>query len=204
MINAQHAHIYRIHTLHFIFGEIFFPKILSIQPLSIDTDRQTKVLICGFVVLLCCRSIVMLMYCHIVVLSYCCIVVLSYCCIVCHCVVVLLCCRVVMLSCCYVVGCTYMIYLPTSYSTWKTTPGSSIDPPPPPPPMTMDDKWAYLFLFFACTYCEVVHVVQKPRSGRHTNEQLRNKYNNHRSTVKNWLEWELTHIDTTWEPYEKM
>jgi hypothetical protein len=33
MINAQHAHIYRIHTLHFIFGEIFFPKILSIQPL---------------------------------------------------------------------------------------------------------------------------------------------------------------------------
>jgi hypothetical protein len=22
MINAQHAHIYRIHTLHFIFGEI--------------------------------------------------------------------------------------------------------------------------------------------------------------------------------------
>jgi hypothetical protein len=33
MINAQHAHIYRIHTLHFIFGEIFFLKILSIQPL---------------------------------------------------------------------------------------------------------------------------------------------------------------------------
>jgi len=34
MINAQHAHIYRIHTLHFIFGEIFFLKILSIQPLA--------------------------------------------------------------------------------------------------------------------------------------------------------------------------
>ena len=33
MINAQHAHIYRIHTLHFIFGEIFFLIILSIQPL---------------------------------------------------------------------------------------------------------------------------------------------------------------------------
>ena len=33
MINAQHAHIYRIHSLHFIFGEIFFLKILSIQPL---------------------------------------------------------------------------------------------------------------------------------------------------------------------------
>jgi len=33
MINAQHAHIYRIHPLHFIFGEIFFLKILSIQPL---------------------------------------------------------------------------------------------------------------------------------------------------------------------------
>jgi len=33
MINAQHAHIYRIHTLYFIFGEIFFLKILSIQPL---------------------------------------------------------------------------------------------------------------------------------------------------------------------------
>ena len=30
MINAQHAHIYRIHTLHFIFGEIFFLQILSI------------------------------------------------------------------------------------------------------------------------------------------------------------------------------
>jgi hypothetical protein len=35
MINAQHAHIYRIHTLHFIFGEIFFLKILSIQPLTL-------------------------------------------------------------------------------------------------------------------------------------------------------------------------
>jgi hypothetical protein len=34
MINAQHAHIYRIHTLHFIFGEIFFLKILSIPPLT--------------------------------------------------------------------------------------------------------------------------------------------------------------------------
>jgi hypothetical protein len=31
MINAQHAHIYRIHTLHFIFGELFYLKILSIQ-----------------------------------------------------------------------------------------------------------------------------------------------------------------------------
>ena len=31
--NAQHAHIYRIHTLHFIFGENLFLKILSIQPL---------------------------------------------------------------------------------------------------------------------------------------------------------------------------
>ena len=37
MINAQHAHIYRIHTLHFIFGEIFFPKFLSIQPLALGT-----------------------------------------------------------------------------------------------------------------------------------------------------------------------
>jgi hypothetical protein len=34
MINAQHAHIYRIHTLHFIFGELYFLKILSKQPLS--------------------------------------------------------------------------------------------------------------------------------------------------------------------------
>jgi hypothetical protein len=33
--NAQHAHIYRIHTLHFIFGEIFFLKILSLQPLLV-------------------------------------------------------------------------------------------------------------------------------------------------------------------------
>jgi hypothetical protein len=39
MINTQHAHIYRIHTLHFIFGEIFFLKILSIQPLN-DMSNQ--------------------------------------------------------------------------------------------------------------------------------------------------------------------
>ena len=32
MINAQHAHIYRINTLRLFFGEIFFRKILSIQP----------------------------------------------------------------------------------------------------------------------------------------------------------------------------
>ena len=38
MINAQHAHIYRIHTLHFIFGEIFFLKILLIQPLVAATS----------------------------------------------------------------------------------------------------------------------------------------------------------------------
>ncbi len=35
-----------------------------------------------------------------------------------------------------------------------------------------DDKWTYLFVVFACTYCEVVHVVQKPRSRRHTNALL--------------------------------
>ncbi len=35
-----------------------------------------------------------------------------------------------------------------------------------------DNKWTYLFVVFACTYCEVVHVVQKPRSGQHTNAQL--------------------------------
>ena len=38
MINDQHAHIYRIHTLHFIFGELFFLKILSIQPLSMCSN----------------------------------------------------------------------------------------------------------------------------------------------------------------------
>ncbi len=48
-----------------------------------------------------------------------------------------------------------------------------------------DDKRMYLFVVFACTYCEVVHVVKKPRSGRRTNAQLRNKYKKHRSTVEN-------------------
>ena len=32
MINAQHAHIYRIHTLHFIFGEIFFLNFFNTAP----------------------------------------------------------------------------------------------------------------------------------------------------------------------------
>jgi hypothetical protein len=32
MINAQHAHIYRIHTLHFIFGEMFFLKFYQYSP----------------------------------------------------------------------------------------------------------------------------------------------------------------------------
>ncbi len=35
-----------------------------------------------------------------------------------------------------------------------------------------NNKWTYLFVVFACTYCEVVHVVQKPLSGQHTNAQL--------------------------------
>ena len=44
MIIAQHAHIYRIHTLHFIFGEIFFLKILSIQPLVASTSALITLL----------------------------------------------------------------------------------------------------------------------------------------------------------------
>jgi hypothetical protein len=39
-----------------------------------------------------------------------------------------------------------------------------------------DNKQMYLFVIFACTYCDVVHVVQKPWSRRHTNAQLQNKY----------------------------
>ena len=34
MTITQHAHIYRFHTSKFNFGEIFFLKFLSIQPLS--------------------------------------------------------------------------------------------------------------------------------------------------------------------------
>ncbi len=49
-----------------------------------------------------------------------------------------------------------------------------------------DNKRMYLFVVFAYTYCEMVHVVQKARSGQHTNAQLQNKYKNRRSTVKNW------------------
>ncbi len=48
-----------------------------------------------------------------------------------------------------------------------------------------DNKWTYSFVVFACTHCEVVHVVQKPRSGQHTNAHLQNKYKNHRSTGEN-------------------
>jgi len=32
MINAQHAHIYRIHTLHFIFGEKKLVKFYQYSP----------------------------------------------------------------------------------------------------------------------------------------------------------------------------
>jgi hypothetical protein len=38
MINAQHAHIYRIHNLHFIFGEIFFLKIYQYSPYQGEYD----------------------------------------------------------------------------------------------------------------------------------------------------------------------
>jgi hypothetical protein len=47
------------------------------------------------------------------------------------------------------------------------------------------NKRMYLFVVFACTYCEVVYVVQKPQSGQRINAQLQNKYKNHRSTVEN-------------------
>ena len=43
MINAQHAHIYRIHTLHFIFGEIIIGKILSIQPRPVGSPKHISV-----------------------------------------------------------------------------------------------------------------------------------------------------------------
>ncbi len=39
----QHAHIYRIHTLHFIFGEIFFLKFLSIQPLLVESETIVNI-----------------------------------------------------------------------------------------------------------------------------------------------------------------
>ncbi len=42
MINAQHAYIYRIHTLHFIFGEIFFLTFYQYSPYLWCVERGER------------------------------------------------------------------------------------------------------------------------------------------------------------------
>jgi hypothetical protein len=46
-----------------------------------------------------------------------------------------------------------------------------------------NNKRMYLFVVFACTYCEVVHVVEMPRSRQRMNAQLQNK---HKTVEQPW------------------